>query len=395
MSKWEMVRLGELFDIGSSKRVFQSEWRDSGIPFYRAREIAKLANAGYVNNELFIDEKMYEEYSKKYGIPTEGDIMVTGVGTLGVCYIVKSTDKFYFKDGNILWFKKFSNVESSYVSWLFHTNYMKEQIKRHSSGTTVGTFTISTAKEIQIPIPPLKIQKKIARTLDTISELIALRKKQLAELDNLIKSTFYDMFGDPVVNEKGWEVKRLDDICIINPTKKEIINLPKNTEVSFLRMTDVSENGHISLDASNVLSEVEKGFTYFAENDVLFAKITPCMENGKGAVAKGLINKIGFGSTEFHVLRPKYNLCNSQWLYHLTMLDTFRKEAEQKMTGSAGQKRVPMGFIKSYRVPLPPISVQNQFAEIVTKIEEQKALVQKAVNESQYLFDSLMSEYFG
>ncbi|NCU33095.1 MAG: hypothetical protein EOM23_09245, partial [Candidatus Moranbacteria bacterium] len=210
MSKWKMVRLGELFDIGSSKRVFQSEWRNSGIPFYRAREIAKLASNGYVNNELFIDEKMYLEYSKKYGIPSEGDIMVTGVGTLGICYIVKNTDKFYFKDGNILWFKKTTNVNSSYISWVFRTNYLKEQIQKHSSGTTVGTFTISTAKEIEVPLPPLEEQKRIADILDKASHLIELRKQQLEKMDLLIKSKFIDMFGDPVTNPKGWEVEKLE-----------------------------------------------------------------------------------------------------------------------------------------------------------------------------------------
>ena len=100
------VKISDLYDVGSSKRVFQSEWRDSGVPFYRAREIAKLASDGYVDNDLFIDEELYNAYSERYGKPQPGDIMITGVGTLGVCYIVKPNDRFYFKDGNILWFKQ-------------------------------------------------------------------------------------------------------------------------------------------------------------------------------------------------------------------------------------------------------------------------------------------------
>ncbi len=99
---WRTTTLGELFDITSSKRVFESEWTSEGVPFYRAREIVKLARNGFVENELFISEEMFDQYSTKYGIPQEGDIMVTGVGTLGICYVVQKKDRFYFKDGNII-----------------------------------------------------------------------------------------------------------------------------------------------------------------------------------------------------------------------------------------------------------------------------------------------------
>jgi type I restriction enzyme S subunit len=118
------------------------------------------------------------------------------------------------------------------------------------------------------------------------------------------------------------------------------------------------------------------------------------MENGKGAIARNLINKIGFGSTEFHVLRPLEGVSNSEWLYNLTALPVFRKMAEKNMTGSAGQKRVPTTFFSKIQVPLPPLEFQKKFADIVAKIEEQKALVKKAIEETQLLFDSLMSQYF-
>ncbi len=100
---WKWVKLGDLYDITSSKRVFESEWTKEGVPFYRAREIVKLSNQGFVDNELFISKTMFNEYADKYGIPKTGDIMVTGVGTLGICYVVRDYDKFYFKDGNIIW----------------------------------------------------------------------------------------------------------------------------------------------------------------------------------------------------------------------------------------------------------------------------------------------------
>ena len=123
---WQIMTLGDLFDITSSKRVFEADWKKDGVPFYRAREIVKLANQGYVDNELFITEDMYQTYSRKYGIPVEGDIMVTGVGTLGICYVVKLGDKFYFKDGNILWLKKKSGIGISLCRYAFQVRVSAE-----------------------------------------------------------------------------------------------------------------------------------------------------------------------------------------------------------------------------------------------------------------------------
>ena len=148
-------------------------------------------------------------------------------------------------------------------------------------------------------------------------------------------------------------------------------------QVSFVPMTAVSENGAIKTAEKKTYDEVKVGFTYFAENDVLFAKITPCMENGKGAVAVGLCNGIGFGSTEFHVLRPLNGRSNPYWLYSLISFDTFRKDAAANMTGSAGQRRVPSIFLKKYKITLPPFELQNQFADFVHEVDKSKFVLQK------------------
>ena len=100
--EWEEKTLGELYSITSSKRVFQNEWTKTGVPFYRAREVVKLSENGFVDNELFISTEMFLEYKTKYGVPQENDLIVTGVGTIGRMYVVKASDKFYFKDGNII-----------------------------------------------------------------------------------------------------------------------------------------------------------------------------------------------------------------------------------------------------------------------------------------------------
>ena len=209
------VKLSDLYDIGSSKRVFQSEWRKSGVPFYRAREIAKLSIDGYVDNELFIDEDLYLEYIDKYGKPEAGDVMVTGVGTLGVCYVVKQEDRFYFKDGNILWFKQKAKdrILPEYLVKAFDSKDVKEFIDKNSSGTTVGTFTIQTAKKMEISLPSIEEQRNIIQKITKIESVIKQRRQELQLLDDLIKARFVELFGDAIHNDKGWETDTVEKLC--------------------------------------------------------------------------------------------------------------------------------------------------------------------------------------
>ena len=157
---YEILPISALFDVGSSKRVFESEWRESGVPFYRAREIVKLSRDGFVDNELFIEEEMYESYKKKYGVPRAGDMMVTGVGTLGICYIVKETDKFYFKDGNTLWFKNKGLCDVRFIKDQYETDFVRDQIVANANVSTVGTYTITNANNTMVLVPPVNEQLK-------------------------------------------------------------------------------------------------------------------------------------------------------------------------------------------------------------------------------------------
>mgnify|MGYP001223318034 CR=1 FL=1 len=162
------IKLGDLYEITSSKRVFKSEWKKKGVPFYRAREIVKLANNKPFKNPLYISEEMYSSYSKKYGAPKEGEILITGVGTLGITYVVKKNDKFYFKDGNIIWLKKKnSSINSNYIEYAFKSPFVKAQIL-NSIGATVGTLTIQKAKTLLIPYPSLEIQNEIKNKINKI-----------------------------------------------------------------------------------------------------------------------------------------------------------------------------------------------------------------------------------
>ena len=157
---WCWCRLKSIVNVVSARRVHQSDWRSEGVPFYRAREIGKLADMGSVDNELFITEAQYTEFSSS-GVPHPGDLMVTAVGTLGKTYIVKDGDRFYYKDASVICFENFGKINPAYLKLLMYSPYMEEQIKQNSAGTTVGTITIVKANEYLIPLPPLMEQQRI------------------------------------------------------------------------------------------------------------------------------------------------------------------------------------------------------------------------------------------
>ena len=193
---WEIKTLGDVYEITSSKRVFKKEWKKEGIPFYRARDIVSFSKNEAIKSPLFISYNMYNEYSKKYGIPSEDDILVTGVGTIGIPYLVKSDDKFYFKDGNIIWLKKKSDkIFSKYVYYLFFSNLLE----LNSRGSTVLTYTIIHAKNTKIPLPPLETQKEIVSILDTkfksMEEIERLNNENIENLLLLKKSLLKEAFS--------------------------------------------------------------------------------------------------------------------------------------------------------------------------------------------------------
>ena len=282
-------------------------------------------------------------------------------------------------------------VLPGYFYYLFSAKDWTKGTNRAVMGTTLNKATLGA---VSITVPSLEEQRKIAAVLDNVSDLIAKRRTQLDKLDELIKSRFIEMFGMPGTDVFGWGMDRLGNACYINPKKGQDTRLVKGLDVSFVPMPAVTEHGEIDASARKKYEEVKTGFTYFAEHDVLFAKITPCMENGKGAIARNLCNGIGFGSTEFHVLRPIQEKTNPHWIYMLTSFSQFREDAANNMTGSAGQRRVPVSFLENYLVSLPPIELQNQFADFVKQTDKSKLAIQKNLEKLEILKKSLMQKYF-
>lgn len=185
-----------------------------------------------------------------------------------------------------------------------------------------------------------------------------------------------------------WQAKRLRFAVKLNPSKNEI-PLSDSELVSFVPMDAVGEYGGIRLDEDKELGEIGSGYTYFCDNDVVVAKITPCFENGKGAIAKGLTNECAFGTTELHVLRADLELLDPDFLFYLTVSDWFRDLGESEMYGAGGQKRVPEDFIKNLVTGIPPKTEQQV---IIGFLDHKTAQIDALIAKKQLLLEKLAEQ---
>ena len=186
---------------------------------------------------------------------------------------------------------------------------------------------------------------------------------------------------------------KLGDLAEINPRVPKELAADASREVDFIPMSQLSEQGVIETNGSKLLGEVMKGYNYFANGDVIVAKITPCMENGKAAFVRDLPHGIAFGSTEFHVLRPGTQL-DGRYLFYMLWNDAYRHIAKRNMTGTAGQKRVPKSFLERFTIPLPPLSEQKRIADILDKADAIRRKRQEAIDVFELLRASVFNGMF-
>lgn len=357
ISDWPMEELGEIFDITSSKRVFQSEWRNEGVPFYRAREIIALAKQGFVQNKLFISEEMFAEYSTKYGAPQLGDMMVTGVGTLGVCYVVREGDRFYFKDGNIIWLKKKTDNETEYVRLMFQTDHMKRQINQ-AAGATVGTFTIVTAKKTKIPLPPLEVQKEIVAEIEGYQKVIDGAR---AVIDN---------YRPHIPIAPDWPRAELGKIC---ETIQNGYPVEQTDEMSKYRVTRIQTiaNGFVDLEKTKWTENDVPKDRFMRSGDILFSHINSIDHLAKTAIFKDSDVPVVHGINLIR-LRPKTNDVNPLFLL-LSMKQTwFIETAKSYAQRAVNQASIKASDIRRMTIALPLLATQKA---IVAEIEAEQALV--------------------
>lgn len=278
--------------------------------------------------------------------------------------------------------------DARFLFWHLYLFHMSGQTQLYQTRTT-GIRNLEYKRYLahELPLPPLPEQQRIVAILSeqiaAVERARAATESQLEAARALPAAYLRAVFDSP--EAQAWPRKRLGDVCEINPARPNL-NRAGNVLTSFVPMAAVKECGRgIARIEQRPFHEIRKGYTYFAEGDVLFAKITPCMQNGKHAIARGLIDGLGFGSTEFHVLRPTEGVI-SEWVHKFVLQPWVLRDATAHFTGAVGQQRVPENFLAALYVPLPPFPEQRR---IVAILSEQMATVEKARQALEVQLDTI------
>lgn len=386
---WRWVRLGEVASEIQSGFAF----RKKGA---RAGEVLHLRPYNIGNDgELKLDQQfkipntaLPEHWSYLY----PGDVLfnnTNSVELVGKTAIVKNVLQAVFSNHITRIRACLDKCEGEWLALALRTLWQQGFFAQQCN-KWVGQAGYNTKmlKKTLIPLPPLNEQRRIVAKVEMLMEQVRearrLRQKAVEDADRLWQAVLADTFPRPGADlPPNWRWVRLGEACQINPRRPRL-DVNPTTEVTFVPMSAVDvELGIIYTPEIKPFSAVKTGYTYFEENDVLFAKITPCMENGKSAVARGLLNNIGFGSTEFHVLRPIDSVL-SEWIWLYVRKKDFRESARAAFRGGVGQQRVPAEFLQEACIPLPPLDVQRHVVAHLKTAQEKI----KLIKDSQAQFEA-------
>ena len=386
--KWELLKLDELVE------TLNGLWTGKKPPFVNVTVIrnTNFAKGGKLDlsdvAELDVELGQYEKRKLQFGdiiIEKSGGSETQAIGR--VVFFDKQEGEYSYSNFTSRIRLSSDKLIAKYL--YLYLNYFYEQgytfdFQNGTSG--IKNLNFDAYLSIKIPIPPIEMQQQVIDECEAIDQAVsaaqAAQTKGKKEIEQMIEN----------ITGKGKEVK-LSEFAFINPSKTEIKNVDENILVSFVEMASVSEKGFIAEKIDKPLKDLKKGsYTYFAENDIIIAKITPCMENGKCALAKDLTNNIGMGSSEFHVIRTKETVLNT-YLFALLNREVVRKEAEKNFTGSSGHRRVPASFYENYKIPVLSLIEQEILIAAIEKIEQQITDNQAIINTSANKKQAVMKKY--
>ena len=376
---WTYKKLGEVCETssGGTPSKNHKEYYEGGtIPWLRSGEVGQ----GLIySSELFITELGLQNSSAKI-FPIDTVVIAMYGATVGQVGILKREMATNQAICGI-----FPN-ESLYPLFLLYCLKSKKPLfLKDAVGGAQPNISQNIIKNTSIPIPPLAEQERIVSELDLLSDIIEKKKEQLKEYDQLAQSIFYDMFGDPVTNEKGWEVKKLGEVCEYAKTRIGSSEISVNNYVS---VENLLQNCQGRIVASKVPQDLD--LTEFIEGDVLIGNIRPYLRKIWLADNRG-----GCNGDVLAIRRKTQHIKNIDTIYLYKCLST-NSFFDFAMQYAKGEK-MPRGDkkeIMNYQIPLPPLSLQQSFASKIDAIEKQKALIQQSITEVETLFNSRMDYYF-
>ncbi len=380
-------KIGNLCTITSSKRIFANQYVSEGVPFYRSKEIIEKNDFKQPTEPLYIAENIYEQIKAKYGVPKKGDMLLTSVGTLGIPYIVKD-ERFYFKDGNLTWFKEFKdNLSSEYLYYWITSAFGRQSLLNIAIGSSQPALTIEILKKYKISVPERIVQDKAIEILSAYDRTIRNNNKRIKTLEQMAENLYKEWFvrfrfpgyekaefvdGVP----KGWGSYRLDEVCDIN--KNSLKKSDKIDKIQYLDTGSLTENNITNLEEYFKSDAPSRAKRKVKKNSILFSTVRPALRH-YGIMKKVPQNMIV--STGFAVLDAKYDIANIIYMYLSSelVLSYCQMIAEGAVATYPTIKPEEIGKIK---IILPPLEIAAEWNE---KLEAYFSMKLKLIEQNQNL----------
>ena len=380
---WVWTYISSGFDVTSSKRVHKSDWLSEGVPFYRTRELVKLSEQGYVDNELFISEDLYKTFKKEFGVPQKNDLLISGVGTIGVPYVISDEKDFYFKDGNVIWLKNKGVFDASYMYYLYKTVFIDNQIHSMSAGTTVDTYTIINAKNTIIPLPPLSEQQRIVERIEELFAKLDEAKERLQEIADSFAlrkaAILHKAFTGELtkqwrrengVSDESWEEKKFSEVAIIKSnlvSPFDYLDYPHIAPDSIEKFT-----GRLLSYRTIREDNVKSPKHLFYKGQILYSKIRPYLSKAIIADVDGLC------SADMY---PIEALCNTKYLLKYMLSTEFLEQSTTAGSRSLLPK-INQRELSSISVPLPTLPEQHEIVRLIDALLARERSAQQAAEQA-------------
>ena len=399
MATWPVKRMDELCEITSSKRIFAADYVSEGVPFYRGREITEKYKGNLdVSTELFITEEKFSEIERKFGAPKTGDLLLTSVGTLGSVYVVKPSDRFYFKDGNLTWFRNFQELDSRFLYYWLGSPQGKAELQKATIGSSQSAFTIVLLKGMEMELPPLPVQRRIAGILSAYDELMENSQRRIRLLEAMARALYREWFvhfrfpghekhprvASPLGDiPKGWEVKPFTDIADVlsGGTPKTDVAEYWDGEIPFFTPRDVPDCFYVQ-DTDKHTNELglSKCASELYPPDTVFI------------TARGTVGKVALPSVPMAMNQSCYALRGKpgipqRFLFLMTLQQV---DYLKTNTGGATFDTIVVDTFRRMEVVKPAREIAARFAKKTDAIFEQVNTLQRQIQNLRRTRDLLL-----
>ena len=399
---WEQRKLGEIMNVTSVKRIHQSDWTNSGIRFLRARDIVAREKNEEVEDKLYISKEKYDEYSQISGKVKIGDLLVTGVGTIGVPMLINANKPVYFKDGNIIWFKNENKINGDFLYYSFKSTTIQNFINESAGIGTVGTYTIESGKSTPIYLPiRKKEQVSIGNFLTQIDNLITLHQRKYDKLVDIKKALLEKMFPKngkniPEIRFKRftdtWEQRKLGDDLINVQTGTSLLGTENGKGIPLIKMGNI-QHGYFDLSKLEYLEEDIKVENYAIARygDFLFNTRNTLELVGKSAT---WIVKTGLYAFNGNIARFIFKDLNTIFFNYLYNTDNVMKQVHARATGTTSVAAIYPKNLNSIEYYLPSKIEQEKIGELFLKIDNLITLHQRKLEKLKNIKKSLLNKMF-